>query len=276
MDDFKDMGEKIKDQKLCEIIPPDRSFIVRIIGSFKEFKKYNIDDQLCMAMIKIMLSVILKFKVVIAYTYSGEISLIISACAPTELASEMRDAKSSHLYGGDVFKICSAIASFCSVVFYKYINVDEQALSEYHGVPCFATEIYMIPLDDEAFVIEYIKYKSMECTQHYIMKLCRQYYTHHELYKKNHDDRVQMLTKKGINWDDQSKMLKYGCYGKKDVHKTRDENGDTIKKNIVSNHYIFKLDDLSNDEILDVINASYWSDCMEILKEVKAHTIMYM
>lgn len=96
-------------------IPKDRSFIVKINGvAFKNFTKdfaKPVDFLFIETMYLVLIDLTRKFNVSIGYTISDKIFLIFN-----------ESPNKKHIFGGNVQKICSCLASYCSIRFHFHLQ----------------------------------------------------------------------------------------------------------------------------------------------------------
>ena len=118
---MKLLGDIMKqyEQKYELKIKPNEYFIIRLDGcSFSKYtKKFNkpFDNNFSNAMISTMNDLVTKFSAQTGYTHSDEISLVF------DKINTLID-NNNHIYNGRIIKICTIIASYCSLRFNYHID----------------------------------------------------------------------------------------------------------------------------------------------------------
>jgi len=134
-----------------------------------------------------------KTNAVVGYTQSDEISLILFE----------PDVEKDLLYGGRVQKLCSELASQCSVYFNSFWKDRKLAI--------FDCRVFNVPSKEEA--VNCLVWRELDATRNAISGLAQCYFSHKELFEKNTGQMQEMLFQgHGINFNDCSVGFKRGRY----------------------------------------------------------------
>jgi tRNA(His) 5'-end guanylyltransferase len=148
----------------------------------------------------------------IGYTQSDEISLIYYS----------EDTKSQVFFDGRIQKMCSVLASMCSVKFNTLIKkmYDELGGSSSDVVkgwerklnlmPIFDCRVWVVPNKVEA--VNTLVWREQDCFKNSVSMAAREHYSDKELFKKSGSDKQELLFKKGINHNDYPNFFKRGTY----------------------------------------------------------------
>lgn len=158
----------------------------------------------------------------IGYTQSDEISLIYYS----------EDPKSQVFFDGRIQKMCSVLASMCSVRFNRSMGamVEEmnenltmsmsgtQYEDEYNvwakksGLsPIFDCRVWVVPNKMEA--INTLVWREKDATKNSVTMAAREYFSDKELFKKSGSQKQEMMFSKfGVNWNDYPDFFKRGSY----------------------------------------------------------------
>lgn len=162
-----------------------------------------------------------------AYTQSDEISLCL-------LDTETENTQP--YFNNNIQKICSVAASTCTIFFYKnYLrtlqkeiplpNIDDvedlknldinsykywQKLYDY---PTFDCRCFNIPQSE---IPSYFIWRWKDCKRNSIEASARSLYSAKDLLNHNSKELLQMISDKGIDWNDYPEHFKYGTYISKD------------------------------------------------------------
>lgn len=138
---------------------------------------------------------------VVGYTQSDEISLVWL----------QNNIKSQLFFDAKQFKMISNIASLATIFFYKELckTIPKKA----NTAPTFDCRVWQVPTITEA--TNYLVWREFDATKNSISMLAQANYSHKELYKKNSKKMLDMLIKKGVNWNDEPVFFKRGIYVKR-------------------------------------------------------------
>lgn len=135
---------------------------------------------------------------VVAYNQSDEISLVI---APVS-------GNSQPYFGGRVQKICSILASFCSVVFNNELRNCFYPAGGFRGA-FFDCRVWNVPTMLEA--ANTILWRHQDAVKNSISALAQAHFSHKKLQGLNGQQKIDLLKKeRGIDWNDQESVYKYG------------------------------------------------------------------
>lgn len=263
------LGDRMKQyERLHETkINPYDYFIIRLDG--KSFSKYTknflkpFDENFSKAMVNTMNDLMNEFLPKTGYTHSDEISLVFDkSCTKDEFDSNTN--KTTHLYNGRIIKICTLIASYCSVRFNHHMN--ELIINKnYCETLVNKVKNYTAVFDARAIIFNennkhelcnYFIWRSLyDSYRNAISSYGRQYFNKKDLHKKHAGDIIQMLKEKNIHIENIPIHHLYGVYGKKK----------TIKKEIIID------DKIENYDRQTIINKSFKIICNEEFCDLLLH-----
>ena len=270
MEQHTSLGTRMKqsEQEYRHTIPNDHYYIVSLDGKnfskyTKPFKKYQL---FCFPFISAMVTttndILNKFGARTGYTHSDEITLIFPKCEENQ----------THYCNGRIQKICSLMASYCSVRF--NLNMFHE-INEYNKD--YDNKIYVDNPDAifDARILSFSEDKSYEILNHMIWRsvhdcernaisgYAQHYFSHKTLNNKNGTDMIKMLKGKGIDWEkDIPLYIKHGVYSKKIQYETTIfvefmQSEQLVIRNKIENK-CFKI--YNDDQILLCLLAKYWID----------------
>jgi len=219
-----DLGDR---QKLYEGIESDRRFMpllpicCRLDG--KNFSKFTKglkrphDTLFSRLMLNTTYELVKETCACIGYTQSDEISLVYYS----------NDIKSQVFFDGRIQKMCSVLASMCSVYFNGLLQgiaeeMNESAKNEMdkqealvwskkaNQSPIFDCRVWTVPNQIEA--CNYLAFREHDATRNSISMAASEYYSDKELFKKNSSEKQELLFSKGINWNNYPIHFKRGTY----------------------------------------------------------------
>lgn len=192
--------EKLNSQELIPHLPVcvrlDGVKFSKFTSDLRKDSPYNINFSDLMVYTTIELA---KFtNANIAYTGSDEITLILYASGEN---SEL-------LYGGNIQKLCSILASKATCYFNKELS---HFLPEKVGeMACFDCRAWSVPSLELA--ADVLLWREESVTRNSISMAAQFYYSHKELHKKNSSEMHELLFNKGVNWNDYPDCFKRGSY----------------------------------------------------------------
>lgn len=136
----------------------------------------------------------------VGYTQSDELTLMFYS---DEFDSQI-------FFDGKIFKMCSVLASYCSVYFNKQLVQYFPEKAESTNLPVFDCRVWQVPNKDEACNV--FLWRQMDATRNSIEMSAQALYSHKQLHKKNCDELQEMIFQKGINWNDYPSFFKRGSF----------------------------------------------------------------
>jgi len=150
----------------------------------------------------------------LAFVQSDEISILL-----TDFETLQTDA----WFDGNIQKISSISASLATAKFNelrykrkselernKLLSNDKIAKDNFNKIKLalFDSRVFMIPAFNE--VKNYFIWRQQDTTKNSISSVAQSLYSHKELNNKNGNDKMEMIFKRGINWNDYPAKLKRG------------------------------------------------------------------
>jgi tRNA(His) guanylyltransferase len=199
-----DLGDRMKMYEAMEAgrhCLPRLPIMLRLDGkSFHTFTQglaRPYDQRMSHAMIFTTRQLVHETNALIGYTQSDEISLVLWA---ENFESEM-------FFNGRIQKLCSVVASMCSVYFNEFkdaagIHPDKRAF--------FDCRVWTVPNQEEA--ANTILWRELDASKNSISMAAHAVYSHKELHGKSGSEKQEMLFQKGINWNDYPTFFKRGTF----------------------------------------------------------------
>ena len=197
-------------EEQSELRVPYNTFIVRLDGNrFSKFTRklqQPFDTNFTKAMVLTASDLLNTYMPSTAYTHSDEITLIFPK-------------KVDLIFSGRISKIVSEFSSFCSLRFtyhLKNLLCKDTSLYDYSNVieilenPTlnFDARVIIVPEDYE-IVNHQIWRSTYDCFRNCVSKLADMNYSSKELYKKNSQEKIDMLTAKNINFNNYPTQIKH-------------------------------------------------------------------
>lgn len=205
MEDVKDsLGQRMKDyEKLYEYkLMPTLPALIRLDGvcfhSFTRDMARPFDEDLSKIMYMVLEHLMKETNARFGYTQSDEISLLLYS----------DDAKSQIYFDGDVKKIISVLAAKASV--YLNMLVEIYMRDKMGRVPVMDCRAWNVP--SKAETANYFIWRELDAVRNSVSMAASSVYSHQELYKKNNQQKQDMLFEKGINWNNYPSYFKRGTY----------------------------------------------------------------
>jgi len=148
----------------------------------------------------------------IGYTQSDEISLVYFS----------DDVKSQIFFDGRIQKMCSVLASMCTIYFNRLIqdmqichvdipkSVTDIWMKKRQLMPIFDCRVWTVPNQMEA--CNTLLWREADCLKNSITMAAREYFSDKELFRKNSSEKQEMLHQKGVNWNDYPAFFKRGTF----------------------------------------------------------------
>ena len=244
------LGNRMKSYEIDFVIPSYLPFIVRLDGKkFKKFcKKFKkpFDPIFTISMIKTMNHLLIKTTAITGYTHSDEISLIFPAmCTKSEY--EDKSNKSSHVFNGRAYKICTTLSSLCSTSFIYFIQQKFNLANDEPPNCIFDARIVHFPENNTSDILNHMIWRSRyDCHRNAISAYGRYYLKKDQNFRKNKLQTIELLRKhKKINWDeDVLPHIKWGVFAKKQLFRITSEKGDNcIRSKVVNKSLKIKYSD---------------------------------
>lgn len=161
---------------------------------------------------------------VFAYTQSDEISLIL-----TDTQSE----KTQLWFGGKVQKMVSVSAGYAAAYF-------NSRRPQPFDLAVFDARAFTLP--SQAEVVNYLRWRQMDCQRNALFLAASEYYSHKELHGKGRDEKISMLEQAGSPWEIYPDSFKLGIqcrkvYKSETVSYTRKDTGATDQTNVLRAHW---------------------------------------
>ena len=193
------MLEKIEaGRRLMPLLPA----MVRIDG--KNFSKFTkglqrpYDKRLSDLMVLVTKSLVEEYNAILGYTQSDEISLILYS----------DNYKSQIPYDRKIQKMVGDIAAYASLVFNKALPTCIPEKSD--AMPRFDCRVWNVPNITEA--VNTILWRELDATKNSVSMATRTFYSHKEIHGLGRADQMDLLMKKGVNWNDYPDFFKRGTY----------------------------------------------------------------
>ncbi|HLD91232.1 MAG TPA: tRNA(His) guanylyltransferase Thg1 family protein [Patescibacteria group bacterium] len=193
------------------------------------------DERLSHLMINVTGALVSMSNAIIGYTQSDEISLILYS-----------DSYNKQVYfDGKIQKIVSVLASAASVMFSSYLKEVIPEKGEDAGL--FDCRAWVVPTKMEA--VNTLVWRELDAIKNSVSMAARFHYAHKELHSKNREEMLDMLMRKGVNWNDYPTHFKRGTYVKRQLIKKATRLNDIfVNRHIVAEYLIPPLSKLSNKE----------------------------
>ncbi len=258
--DFKALGDfqkQLEGVEASRSIMPGIPVIARLDGkSFHTFTRGLVrpfDERLQKCMQETMEYLVDVTNANFGYTQSDEITLVWLN----------KDRNADFQFSGKFQKLTSLYASHASVKFGSLIqkNLPEKASQ----LPVFDCRIWQVPSVRE--VIENVVWRQMDASRNSITMAAQAYYSHKQLHGVGTSRKLQMLTDKGITWNDYNPHFKRGIFAKRfkydhtlsevelskipEVHRP---TGPVIRSKVMSFELTTNIAELSPSVLLDTEN----------------------
>lgn len=134
----------------------------------------------------------------ISYTQSDEISLLFYSGT----------LEGDIYFGAKKFKIISVLASEASVYFNELCK--ERMPERARLRPLFDCRVFQLPTKCEAAMN--FAWRWQDAYKNSVTMMAQSLFSHDELHKKNTKDKLQMISDKGLSWEEQVPHFKYGAF----------------------------------------------------------------
>ena len=206
--DFNTLGDFQKSLEKMEAsrsIMPGIPVIARLDGkSFHTFTRgltRPFDERLQTCMRETMEYLVDVTNANFGYTQSDEITLVW----------QNNDRDADFQYSGKFQKLASLYASHASVKFIT--SVQAHIPEKKHLLPVFDARVWQVPSVRE--VIENIVWRQLDASRNSITMAAQAYYSHKQLHGVGTRKKLQMLSDKGIVWNEYNPHFKRGIFAKR-------------------------------------------------------------
>lgn len=198
------LGDRMKqyEQRSSLHMLPTLPIIARVDG--RSFSKFTAglaqpyDTRMQAAMLRTATDLAMATQACASYTQSDEISLVWY----------QPSMRSSIWFEGKHSKMVSQTAALATLYFYRAVC---ELMPEYASrLPSFDSRVFQVPNEHEA-VMAFI-WRERDAIKNSITSAARLFFSPTELYKKNSNERQEMLFQKGINWDTYPDQFKRGIF----------------------------------------------------------------
>ncbi len=185
-------------RKLIPLLPIVARLDGRSFSNFTRGLKRPYDRRMSGLMAATTVHLVEETNALVGYTQSDEISLLMYA----------PDFRGQVWFDGKIQKMVSNLASQASAFFNKHLAtfIPEKA----DALPTFDCRVWNVPNKDEA--VNAILWREQDATKNSVSMATRHYYSHLEMENQGRADMMEMLHKKGINWNDYPDFFKRGVY----------------------------------------------------------------
>jgi len=258
------------EQNSEQSVPRTSAYIIRLDGrafsTFTEGFQKPFDFNFAQAMILTMNDLITEFLPTTGYSHSDEISLIFP---PVE-----NPLLQTHLFDGRILKICSVIASFCSVRFAFHLirlvkieeaKYDPKVLAKIYDIKAhFDARILIFQPPQFQLIVKHMIWRSiMDCKRNAISTYARHFYKQSEVQgKKSADLILKMKAEKGFDfYKDAPLHIQNGTYAKRQqyvipaINQITLEAVEAVRTEILNKS--FKIED--TEKSLEMLFAKYWN-----------------
>lgn len=204
------LGERIKAYEKIETsqkYPLGSCLYVRLDGrSFSKLTK-DLDKPFHMpfnALMKVVAGLLLsEFNAVVTYTQSDEISLII-----------LNDFESPAIFEAKKHKLLSVIPSYASSIFASYLRTLIPDLDPVKTINFPSFDCRITPMSKEE-AVNALLWREKDAIKNSINMVANHKFSHKELHKKSTEERLEMLRRAGIDWEENPPECKTGTYFKR-------------------------------------------------------------
>jgi len=193
------MLEKIEaSRKLMPLLPVCARMDGKGFSKFTKNLARPYDKRLSDLMVFVTKALVEEYNAILGYTQSDEVSLIFYS-----------NSYSSQIpFDGKIQKMVGDMAAFVSLVFNrelpKYIPEKEDSM------PRFDCRVWNVPTKSEA--ANTILWRELDATRNSVSMAVRTLYSHREIDGLGRADQMDLLMKKGVNWNDYPSFFKRGTY----------------------------------------------------------------
>ena len=241
-DDFGDRMKTYESQANNLSLIPNLPVIVRLDG--KGFSKYTsglnkpYDERFVKLMENTCKYLMKKFpKIKVIYQQSDEINIVMS-----------NDYLDLIEYNGRIQKLCSVLASTCSVYFAcNTEDISENVLDYY---PVFDCRIFNVP--DWVEASNMLLWRENDATKNSIQSAGHHYFSQKEMHSLNNNEvQEKLLLEKDVNWNNYPFYFKRGFYIKRE--KYFDSNLNTERNHFVVKDFGQPLSKFTLEERLELL-----------------------
>lgn len=210
-DDLGDRMKEYESQEAGRRFLPLLPVVARLDG--KNFSKFTrgmerpYDKRLSDLMVQTTAYLVKETNACVGYTQSDEISL----------AWYSTDVKSQIYFDGRVQKMVSVLAAECSVYFNNWC--EEGFLRASSTRPVFDCRVWQLPTLEEA--ANTFLWRELDASKNSVSMAAQEYFSHKELMHKSGKEKVEMLFRKGVNWNDYPAFFKRGTFVQRRTVKAR-------------------------------------------------------
>ena len=177
----------------------------RAFHTFTRDLRRPYEHGMSIAMIETTRHLVQEMMALVGYTQSDEITLAWY---------EPSQSESDYAFDGRFQKLSSVLAGMASARFCQLIAL--HLPSKVHETPHFDCRVWQVPtLQDAADVFVW---REDDATNNSITMAAGAYYTDAELDRKHSGHKQEMLSQKGVNWDDFPAFFKRGTYLQRRTH----------------------------------------------------------
>jgi tRNA(His) 5'-end guanylyltransferase len=128
-------------------------------------------------------------------------------CGSDEISIVLENDKAEGLYSRRLSKLLSISASIATVGFNQEAKKQKLNVDDYPAY--FDARMTILPNKDEVF--RNILFRQNDCIRNSISQYADMYYSNKELHKKTSNEKIEMMLKKGFDWEnDVPPVMKYG------------------------------------------------------------------
>lgn len=200
-----DLGDRMKfyEKRFSLTAMPRCPIIVRVDGktfhTFTSGLKKPYDERLCGLMQGTMMTLVEYFNASVGYTQSDEITLVLEA--DWGQGGEV-------IFNGKHSKIVSIAAALATASFNK--NLSKIIPEKADSMPLFDARAFSVPDREEA--INCLIWREIDARRNSVSAAAQAVASHKELHGLNALDKLDILRKHGIDWEDYPVYFKRGIY----------------------------------------------------------------
>lgn len=193
------LGERMKayESQSDYVIQPGQQWLMRLDGSsFSKLMKRlgaekPFDEKIMAVMTEVSKALLARFNFVTVYTQSDEIT-----CIPNLIQDQQIEA--DNMFNLRLQKLCSVVASYASVVFYKQLML---YFPEYDAsIPVFDARVISVPSVQE--VLNCLIWRQRDCIKNAKNLVGQQFFSPRELNKLTSDQQIaKVLEEKDVSFE---------------------------------------------------------------------------
>lgn len=204
------LGDRMKGYERIETaraLNISRPVVVRLDGrSFSRFTRgfeRPFDSRMTFAMIDTAATLVEKTHAVVGYTQSDEITLIFV----TEPGSDM-------LFSGKLQKLTSVLAGLATAAFMREVN-NHFPRDVFERLPHFDARAFNVPDLSEA--ANCLLWRIRDAEKNSVTMACAEHFSHRQMHQKNGQDKRDMMTSAGVDFEDLPSFFRVGTILKRAV-----------------------------------------------------------